>query len=395
MTDFFIRKFIKNSDQVQDAQVRASYGIFGSIVGIICNLLLFVLKYIVGTAIHSMAVTADAFNNLSDMASSVISLLGVRMTSRPADREHPFGHGRMEYIAALIVSFIIIDVGLNFLKESVSKIRQPEEMYFSTAAFILLLVSVGVKLWMAAFNRKLAGKIHSEVLKATATDSLFDAITTSVTILSLLIYHFSGINIDGIAGLAVSLIVLWGGVGMVRDTVTPLIGEQMDPETEKKITELIKKDPVILGTHDLVIHSYGPSSSMATIHIEVSSKMSLEEAHAAADRAEKEVLKQLGIILVVHVDPVDLNDERTVKIRGQITRILRILDKELSFHDLQITFTEDENIISFDLVVPYKYGPKDEERVLFQVMAFMRELSPKNECAITLDRGVMEEIRRQ
>lgn len=393
MTDFLIRKFIKNPDRTDDAHVRESYGIIGSIVGIICNFLLFLLKFFVGTGIHSMAVTADAFNNLSDTASSVISLLGTRVTSRPADREHPFGHGRMEYIAALIVSFLIINVGFDFFKESIEKIRTPEDIYFNTVAFVLLLLSAGVKLWMYAFNRGLSKKIHSEVLKATAVDSLYDALTTSVTIISLLIYTLRGINVDGLAGIIVSIIVLWGGIGMVRDTVTPLIGQQMDPAMEKQIVELVREDPVILGTHDLVIHSYGPSNSMATIHIEVPSSMSLEDAHTAADRAEKKVLKKLGIILVVHVDPADVNDERMVRIRGQITRILRILDSELSFHDLQATFTDEGNIISFDLVVPYHYTTADEDRVMFQVMAFMKELDPKNQCVITLDRGVMEEVR--
>lgn len=378
---------------MDDPHVRASYGILGSIVGIICNLALFVLKLLVGLAIHSMAVTADALNNLSDTASSIISLLGARAASRPADRDHPFGHGRIEYIASLIISFIIIEVGFTFFKESVNKIMHPEAIHFSWIAFLLLLVSVGVKLWMSYFNRSLAGSIHSSVLKATATDSLIDAITTAVTILSLLIYVVADINIDGITSLIVSVLIIWAGIGIAKDTLSPLIGQAMDPDVEKNITEIIREDPAVISTHDLIIHSYGPESKMATIHIEVASSMTLKNAHAVADKAEKKVLRQLGIILVVHVDPVDMEDERIIRIRGQITRILRILDSKLSFHDLQVSFDDNENLITFDLVVPYSYNSDDEDRVLFQVMAFMHELDSRNRCVITIDRGVIEDTR--
>lgn len=393
LANYIVRKCIKNYDQVEDTRVRTAYGVLGSIVGIICNLALFVLKLLVGLAIHSMAVTADALNNLSDTASSIISLFGARAASRPADREHPFGHGRIEYVASLVVSFIILEVGLSFLRESIGKIRHPEKMQFSWLALLLLLISIGIKLWMSFFNRSLAKSINSSVLKATSTDSLIDAITTGVTVLSLLIYVMAGINIDGITSLLVSLLIIWAGIGIIKDTLTPLIGQSMDPEVEQSIIKLIREDQAIIDTHDLIIHSYGPESRMATIHIEVSSAMSLKEAHTVADRAEKKVLQELGIILVVHVDPVDMEDKRVIQIRGQIARILKILDTNLSFHDLQVSFDKNETMISFDLVVPYSYKEEDENRVLYQVMSFMRELDSKNHCVITIDRGAIEEVR--
>lgn len=393
MADFIVRKCIKNYDQVEDPHVRTAYGVVGSAVGIICNLALFVLKFLIGIAIHSMAVTADALNNLSDTASSIISLFGARAASRPADREHPFGHGRIEYVASLVVSFIILEVGISFFRQSVDKIRHPQEIHFNLLAFVLLLISVGVKLWMSFFNRSLANSIKSSVLKATSTDSLIDAITTGVTIVSLLVYVLLGINIDGITSLLVSLLIIWAGIGIAKDTLSPLIGQSMDPEVEQSIVRLIREDPAVIDTHDLIIHSYGPESRMATIHIEVSSSMTLKDAHTVADRAEKKVLRELGIILVVHVDPVDMEDKRVIRIRGQIARILKILDNRLSFHDLQVSFDEEENMISFDLVVPYSYKEEDENRVLYQVMSFMRELDQRNRCVITIDRGAVEDIR--
>lgn len=245
---------------------------------------------------------------------------------------------------------------------------------------------------MSFFNRSLAKSINSSVLKATSTDSLVDAITTGVTILSLLVYVFLGVNIDGITSLLVSVLIIWAGIGIAKDTLSPLIGQTMDPEAEQSIVKLIREDPAIIDTHDLIIHSYGPESRMATIHIEVSSNMTLKDAHTVADRAEKKVLRELGIILVVHVDPVDTEDKRVIRIRGQIARILKIIDTNLSFHDLQISFEENENLISFDLVVPYSYKEEDENRVLYQVMSFMRELDQKNHCVITIDRGAVEDI---
>lgn len=387
MTNILIKKFIKNPDD------RTAYGMLGSITGIICNIFLSAMKFIIGTVSGSVAITADAVNNLSDTASSIISLFSTRISSRPADKEHPFGHGRMEYVATLILSIAIINVGIEFFKESLDRIMHPSALTFSTVTFVLLLVSIGVKLWMYFFDKSLAKPLDLSVLNAAAMDSLFDAVTTSVTVASLIVYVFTGHSIDGIASLIVSVIIIWEGISLVKDTVSPLIGGEMDPEIADRISEIVKQDPTVIGVHDLVIHSYGPEKTMATIHIEIPNRMTLEEAHAVADIAERKVRRDLGIVLVAHVDPVEINDKRTNKIREQIEHILKILDPALTFHDLQVTFGEAGTIVSFDLVVPYSYTASDEDRVMNQVISLLREFDPKTECAVTIDRGAVEDIR--
>ena len=387
MTNILIKKFIKNPDD------RTAYGMLGSITGIICNIFLSAMKFIIGTVSGSVAITADAVNNLSDTASSIISLFSTRISSRPADKEHPFGHGRMEYVATLILSIAIINVGIEFFKESLDRIMHPSALTFSTVTFVLLLVSIGVKLWMYFFDKSLAKPLDLSVLNAAAMDSLFDAVTTSVTVASLIVYVFTGHSIDGIASLIVSVIIIWEGISLVKDTVSPLIGGEMDPEIADRISEIVKQDPTVIGVHDLVIHSYGPEKTMATIHIEVPNRITLEEAHAVADIAERKVRRDLGIVLVAHVDPVEVNDKRTNKIREQIEHILKILDPALTFHDLQVTFGEAGTIVSFDLVVPYSYTTSDEDRVMNQVISLLREFDPKTECAVTIDRGAVEDIR--
>lgn len=387
MTNILIKKFIKNPDD------RTAYGMLGSITGIICNIFLSAMKFIIGTVSGSVAITADAVNNLSDTASSIISLFSTRISSRPADKEHPFGHGRMEYVATLILSIAIINVGIEFFKESLDRIMHPSALTFSTVTFVLLLVSIGVKLWMYFFDKSLAKPLDLSVLNAAAMDSLFDAVTTSVTVASLIVYVFTGHSIDGIASLIVSVIIIWEGISLVKDTVSPLIGGEMDPEIADRISEIVKQDPTVIGVHDLVIHSYGPEKTMATIHIEVPNRITLEEAHAVADIAERKVRRDLGIVLVAHVDPVEINDKRTNKIREQIEHILKILDPALTFHDLQVTFGEAGTIVSFDLVVPYSYTTSDEDRVMNQVISLLREFDPKTECTVTIDRGAVEDIR--
>ena len=387
MTNILVKKFIKNPDD------RTAYGMLGSITGIICNIFLSAMKFIIGTVSGSVAITADAVNNLSDTASSIISLFSTRISSRPADKEHPFGHGRMEYVATLILSIAIINVGIEFFKESLDRIMHPSALTFSTVTFVLLLVSIGVKLWMYFFDKSLTKPLDLSVLNAAAMDSLFDAVTTSVTVASLIVYVFTGHSIDGIASLIVSVIIIWEGISLVKDTVSPLIGGEMDPEIADRISEIVKQDPTVIGVHDLVIHSYGPEKTMATIHIEVPNRMTLEEAHAVADIAERKVRRDLGIVLVAHVDPVEINDKRTNKIREQIEHILKILDPALTFHDLQVTFGEAGTIVSFDLVVPYSYTTSDEDRVMNQVISLLREFDPKTECAVTIDRGAVEDIR--
>lgn len=387
MVDFLVKKFVKNYEQTENNTVRTSYGILSSIVGIICNVLLFAVKFLIGLVLKSMAVTADAFNNLSDAASSIISFVGVKMASKPADKDHPFGHGRMEYIAALIVSFVIIEVGITFLKDSVGKIREPEEIAFQWVPFLILILSVGVKLWLSFFNRKLGKRINSKVMLATATDSLGDVVATSATIVSILVCAFTGLNIDGIAGLLVSLLVIWAGIGIAKDTLEPLIGQRTDPRLYEDIKNMVEAYDGIVGTHDLIVHNYGPNRSMASIHAEVPRDVDIEISHEIIDKVEREVSKKLGIFLVIHMDPVEIHDTKVLAVKNKLNHVLQALDAQLTFHDFRVVFGQQQINLIFDLVVPYSYSDAEEEKLLHQVMALMQEMDSRYHCVITMDRS--------
>ena len=391
MVDFLVKKFVRDSERTDDPKVRTAYGILSSVVGIICNVLLFAAKFVIGLILGSMAVTADAFNNLSDAASSVISFVGVKMAEKPADKDHPFGHGRMEYISALIVSFIVIEVGITFLQSSVEKIQNPEALTFGWVPFAILVLSVGVKLWMSVFNRKLGKRIDSKVMLATAADALGDVITTSATIVSILVCAFTGVNIDGIVGIAVSLIVIWSGISIARDTLAPLIGQGADPKLCGEIKRMGESYDGIVGTHDLIVHNYGPNRSMASIHAEVPRDVDIEVSHEVIDRAEREVSKKLGIFLVIHMDPVETHDVRVLAVKSKLSHVLKALDPELTFHDFRAVFGQEQINLIFDLVVPFSYSEKDEDRLVHQVMALMQEVDERYQCVITVDRSYQAE----
>jgi len=391
MTKLLIRKFIKNPEDVTNNDVRTRYGIMASIVGIFCNVLLFAGKFVAGFIMHSIAVTADSFNNLSDAASNIISLVGVKMASRPADEEHPFGHGRIEYISALVVAFIILEVGFSLLKEAVGKIRTPEEISFDLVLFIILGVSVLVKLWMGVFNGKIGRKISSKVLIAAATDSIGDVVVTGITMVSILVDHFIGINIDGWAGVVVSLVVMYAGFSVAKDTIEPLIGESEDPEMCRQIAEMVGSYDGIVGTHDLIVHNYGPNRSMASIHAEVPNDVSIEVSHEIIDRAEKEVSKKLGIVLVIHMDPVETKDEKTLAAKSQVAGVLKNIDAELSFHDFRMVNGQRQINLIFDLVTPFVYDKEKTAGLLHNIRRQMKDIDKRYECVITVDRSFVQE----
>lgn len=387
MTDFLVNKFIKDNKNIESTEVRTRYGMLASIVGIFCNVLLFSVKLTIGLILSSLAVTADAFNNLSDAASSIISFIGVKMAGKPADAEHPFGHGRIEYIAALIVSFLVIEVGFTFFKSSITKIRHPEEITFDLIPFIILILSILVKLWMAFFNNKLGKRIDSKVMLATSADSLGDVITTSATVVSIIICHFTSINVDAIAGLIVSVIVIWSGISIAKDTLEPLIGQRVPAELYQKITDMVESYDGIVGTHDLIVHNYGPNQSMATIHAEVPNDVSIEVSHEIIDKIERDIKKELNILLVIHMDPVEMRDEEVLALREKTSRIVHALDPELHFHDFRVLKENEQKNLIFDLVVPDSYSEKDANRVMHQLMALLHEMEDGVECIITLDRS--------
>ena len=336
MTEFLVKHFVKRYEYVEEVSVRTAYGVLSGVIGIICNIILFVGKGIIGLLMHSVSILADAFNNLSDAGSSIISLIGVKMASKPADEEHPFGHGRIEYISALIVSFLVIQVGLTFFKDSVGKIMHPEQLKFQWISIIVLVLSIGMKLWLGAFNRKLGKRIDSKVLQATATDSMGDAITTSVTVLSILFWKITGVNIDGIVGLVVSGIVIWAGIGIAKDTVEALIGPAIDPEIFRQITEFVEGYEGIEGTHDLIVHNYGPGRSMASIHAEVPNTADIEVSHEVVDKIERDAQKFLGIFLVIHMDPIETKNESILKIKEMANAKIEEIDDKVSIHDFRV-----------------------------------------------------------
>ena len=385
MTEFLIKHFIKDYKEVEKVSVRTAYGVLASIVGIFCNVFLFVVKFVVGFILNSVSVTADAFNNLSDAGSSIISFVGVKMAEKPADRDHPFGHGRIEYIAALVVSFLVLEVGFTFLKDSIGKIRTPEALNFQTVSVAILIVSIAVKLWLGLFNRKLGERINSKVMMAVFTDSMGDVITTGATILSLIFFRLTGINIDGIVGVGVALVVMWAGVGIARDTLEPLIGEAIDPEVYKEIKSFVESYDGIEGTHDLLVHNYGPGRSMASIHAEVPNDVDIEQSHEIIDRIEREAAKKLGIFLVIHMDPVEMKDQRVLQVRDRAVQILKELDPACSIHDFRMVHGENQINLIFDMVIPIEYDEEMRKELPQKLADRLKESDPRYECVITVE----------
>ena len=356
-----------------------------SIVGIFCNVFLFAVKFTVGLVLHSVSVTADAFNNLSDAGSSIISFVGVKMAEKPADKDHPFGHGRIEYIAALVGSFLLLEGGFTFLKDSFGKILHPETMNFQIVSVVILILSIAVKLWLGLFNRKLGEKIDSKVMMAVFTDSMGDVITTSATILSLIFFAVTDINIDGIVGVGVALVVMWAGVGIARDTLEPLIGQAIDPEVYKEIKHFVEKYDGIEGTHDLIVHNYGPGRSMASIHAEVPNDVDIEQSHEIIDRIERDAAKELGIFLVIHMDPVEMKDKRVLKVRDKVVQLLHDLDPACTIHDFRMVHGEKHTNLIFDMVVPIDYDDKKKNELPLQLMERIKGVNPGYECVITVE----------
>ena len=382
MTEFLVRTFVKNYKNTKDVQVRTSYGVMVSVVGILCNILLFSAKIFAGLLVNSISVMADAFNNLSDAASSIIGFVGVRMAGKPADEDHPFGHGRVEYIAAFIVAFLVIQVGFSLFKTSFGKVMNPEEMSFQAVTVVILILSVFVKLWLGFFNRKLGERIQSSVMKATAADSLGDVVTTSATILSVAVYGIWGLNIDGIVGLIVSVAVMLAGVKIAKETLTPLIGEPIDPKLYLEITEFVESYEGIIGSHDLIVHNYGPTRSMASIHAEVPNDVNVEISHEVVDRIEREALKKFGIFLVIHMDPVETKNSRVMEFGSMVENVIHGVDPRISFHDFRLIEGQEQINLIFDLVFPREYDKKKRERLKEEIIKKVTETD--NRCCLVM-----------
>ena len=391
MTEFLVKRFVKNYDRVEEAQVRTAYGAMASMVGIGCNILLFLAKMAIGLLANSISVMADAFNNLSDAASSIVGFVGVKMAQKPADDDHPFGHGRIEYIAAFIVAFLVLQVGFSLFTGSVEKLFHPDDLTFKWVSVLVLGLSVGVKLWLSLFNRRLGKRINSKVMLATSADALGDAAATSAAIFSMLVYGIFGWNIDAVVGLAVSVVVMLAGINIAKDTLAPLIGEAIDPELYEQITNFVEGFDGIVGTHDLIVHNYGPSKSMASIHAEVPNDCDLEETHEIIDRIEREAARRFGLLLVIHMDPVETHDQRVLEFRAMVEDVIEKMDSRLSIHDFRMVDGRENINLIFDLVAPREYKGADVGKLKAEVSSQVRRRDKRCICVITVENSFLSE----
>lgn len=391
MTEFLVKRFVKDHEKIEKMSVRTSYGVLSSVVGIVCNVFLFFVKFAIGTIMNSISVVADGFNNLSDAGSSVISFIGVKMASKPADEEHPFGHGRMEYISALIVAFLVMEVGFTFLKDAIAKIREPQELQFHLVSTCILILSVGVKLWLGMFNKKLGTRIDSKVMLATAEDSMGDVLATSATIVSILVFKIFGVNIDGFIGIGVSLVVMKAGFEIAKDTIEPLLGEAVPSDVYKRITEFVESFDGVVGTHDLIVHNYGPGRSMASVHAEVPNDVDIEISHEIVDRIEREAIHEIGIYLVIHMDPIEMRNEETIKARAILEEELSVLDPQCSLHDFRMVYGEKQINLIFDMVVPIHYDKEQRKHLCKQIRKTMQEKDERYQCVIVVESSYVAE----
>ena len=353
MTQLLIRLFIKRPEDTKDPAVRTAYGNLASIVGMACNILLCLGKLTAGTLFGSIAIMADALNNLSDASSNIVSLIGFRLASKAPDAEHPYGHARYEYLAGLVVSVTILAIGLSLGKESIGKVLHPTPVAFSWLSVAVLAASILVKLWMSGFNRTIGRTIGSETLMATAADSRNDVITTAAVLAASLIELATGLKVDGFMGLAVALFILWSGVGLAKDTVSPLLGEGADPELREKIVDKLRENPKVLGFHDLMVHDYGPGQRFASIHVEMDRREDPMECHEIIDDLERECLKSHGVHLVIHYDPVVTDDPELDRMHVRVEQILHKVDLRLGVHDFRMVQGTTHTNLIFDVVIPF------------------------------------------
>lgn len=366
--NFLVRRFIKNYQDTKDANVRTSVGKLSGIVGIFSNLFLFVIKFVIGTIVHSVSIQADGVNNLTDAGSNIISILSFHLANKPADKDHPFGHERTETIASLFVGILILVLGFETAKESISKVIHPGSIDFRIASIIILLISIIVKFWMYAYNKKLSKTYDSSLLEATALDSISDVCGTTAVLVSTLLSPVLHFNLDGYMGIVVSGIILYGAYGLLRDMINSLIGEAPDPELVHNIVDMIMAHPAILGVHDMMLHNYGPNKIFASAHVEVDSSKDIFETHDHIDNIEREVKKNMNIDLVLHMDPVKVNDPETELYRAKVVEAIHQIDPKWRFHDFRIVSGPTHVNLVFDLVIPFeeKYAQEEIEEMLLK-----------------------------
>lgn len=361
-----VKLFIKNSENTRSSVVREKYGILSGIVGIIVNVILAAAKFLIGTVSRSIAITGDALNNLSDAGSNIVTLVGFKMANAKPDKEHPFGHGRIEYVAALVVGFIVELMGVELIKTSIEKIKTPEPSVFSAAAVIVLLVSMVGKIWLALFNRYLGKKIDSPAMTAVVADSISDTAATASTLASLILSQFTSLPVDGIFGIVVAIFIMYSGFGILKESIGIILGTPPPKELVDELKKFILSHDGIIGMHDLVIHSYGATRTFASVHVEVPSTIDILKAHDTTDLIEREVQKRFGIQLVVHLDPLAVNDERVDELHSLVIGYCKEIDPALNIHDFRVVDGPTHTNLIFDLVVPFgfKYSEKQTKEML-------------------------------
>ncbi len=385
MTDLILRIFVRDHKNTEDPAVRDKCGRVAGAVGIVTNFLLFLMKIIVGTAFHSVSVTADAVNNLTDSGSSVVTLIGFKMASKPADEKHPFGHARIEYLSGVIVSFIVIFLGLQLGMSSIEKILTPEENALTPVALVVLVISILAKLWQCLFYRKVGRMIKSESVEATSKDSRNDVIATSVVLLGAVITMLTGVNLDGYMGAAVALFIVFSGVQLTISTADPLLGQAPEGELVQTITEKMLSYPGIIGMHDLAVHNYGVGRCFASAHCEVDAKNDILVSHDLIDNIERDFSRDLGIHMVIHLDPVIVGDARTDALHCKVQSLVTALYPTVTIHDFRAIWGVTHSNIVFDAAVPF--AVKDSDAVITQKLeAEIQKLDPDYRTVVTIDR---------
>lgn len=361
MTNFIIKKIVKNTDKLKEQSVRTRCGTAASAIGIVCNVALFAVKMLVGVLCGSISAVADAVNNLFDGASCIINILAFKLAGKPADKEHPFGHGRYELISAMIIALLILLIGFEFFKASFQRIFSDETTVFSWIGAVVLALSALAKLWMAVFFKKIGNMISSDSLCATSVDSLSDACVTAVTLVGFIVARFTALPVDGFVGIAISLFILYSGIKVTRDVINQLLGEKPDKELVASVTEMLMQYDVVLGAHDLIIHSYGPGKYIASVHAEVPQSEDFVMVHDVIDCAEREIMEKLGVFLTVHIDPIDNESEKVQELREMTENAVKQIDIQATIHDFRIVSGPSHTNLIFDVVVPWDTKKSDDE----------------------------------
>lgn len=387
MIKLLIKRFVPNFENVNDKDVREKYGILTGSLGIVCNLFLFAIKLVIGLIMNSIAIISDAINNLSDMCSSVITIASSKISNMRADKEHPYGHGRVEYIASLVVSFIIIMVGVELLKTSIKKIFKPEIIQFSLPLLIILILSVLVKVWMFFYNRYIGKKINSSVMMATATDSLNDCIATTAVIISVALGSLTTFPLDGVMGVIVSLLIVYTGLKVAKEITDVLIGQPASKELINDITDLVMSKDGIVGVHDFMAHDYGPGAVVASLHAEVPDDVDIVKIHETIDAVEKEVNEKYGVLLVIHMDPISLNCEKTTNTREEVKKIVTEINPEFSIHDFRMVDGENSINLIFDLVLPVEMKNEERKKILAEIEKKVKGIDNRYNIVVQIDNG--------